>query len=235
MKNTIILILSLLVIGLGSYVIFDKVINKKVDNNSSAENGKLDSENIQENTNTFKSYKKGDEIILSDNSKWLVISDSDENTDYVTMLSEKDFADYLSPTDGKYSFDYIGMNNDNIEKIQEYFNYKASTIPVELKEIDGYKIRLIKLEEIINYDNNWTYDSDTDSYNYSGELLNTFKNVLTMTKTKCSQGKCAPYYSTGCQQKIVDDGKPDNCFISHWQIGFGGLKPVINIYKSSIK
>ena len=35
MKNTIILILSLLVIGLGSYVIFDKVINK---NDSSNEN-----------------------------------------------------------------------------------------------------------------------------------------------------------------------------------------------------
>ena len=239
MKNTIILILSLLVIGIGSYIIFDKFINKEVKESNAVEQKENTEKNDEINNNnnsiTYKVFKKGEEIVLSDNSKWLVINDSDENTDYVTVLSEKDYSDYLAPTDGSYnSADFI-VNNDNFEKILEYFNYKASIIPATLKEVDGYKIRLIKLEEIINYDNNWTYDDNTDSYNYSGELNNEFRNVLTMTHTKCSQGKCAPYYSTGCQQPIVDDGNPVKCFISHWQLGLGGLNPVINIYKTSIK
>ena len=51
MKNTIILILSLLVIGLGSYVIFDKVINKSADNGNSDK--KENSNNSQVVANSY--------------------------------------------------------------------------------------------------------------------------------------------------------------------------------------
>ena len=49
MKNTIILILSLLVIGLGSYVIFDKVIDKKIDNDTNETNANIEQDDKEEN------------------------------------------------------------------------------------------------------------------------------------------------------------------------------------------
>ena len=49
MKNIIILILSLLAIGLGSYVIFDKVIDKKIDNDTNKKNNVIEQDDNDEN------------------------------------------------------------------------------------------------------------------------------------------------------------------------------------------
>ena len=65
MKNTIILILSLLVIGLGSYVIFDKVISKETKNINTLE--------VVENTNTES--KNASEV------RYKIVKDWKNNTD----------------------------------------------------------------------------------------------------------------------------------------------------------
>ena len=66
MKNTIIVILSLLVIGLSSYIIFDKVINK---NDNKQEQQKLDNSSETENTLEQNSTQQNSEKqATSDNS-----------------------------------------------------------------------------------------------------------------------------------------------------------------------
>lgn len=52
MKNTIIIILSLLVIGLGSFLIFDKVLNKEESKTIESNNPATDNQTIQEVTQT---------------------------------------------------------------------------------------------------------------------------------------------------------------------------------------
>ena len=187
-----------------------------------------------------KAYVKGEELTLSDGSKWLVISNSNEDLDYVTAMAYKDFIEYLPEKDSTSINDEIFSDKKYDDtwyansKIKEFLDSKVDSIPVLLKEVDGYKIRLIKVQEILDFDSNWTYNEEHDSYYYTGSNLNQyFKSVLTMTPSKChdnpNAGKCIPIYNTG----VTED--TENYFISHWVLGGGGLKPVINIEKTSLK
>lgn len=230
----LIILLVLVILGLVGYIVYDKVLSK-----DEPETGEVtDQNNNGENQNTtYKVYKKGEELTLSDGSKWLVISDSDETMDYVTVLSSKDYSEdgiteYESISNEIYSTEVYTENWYNNSKIKEFLTSKIATIPVTLKEVNGNKIRLITVQEILDFDNKWEYKEERDDYNYTGNTFNQyFKALLTMTPSKCQNkstaGKCAPLYNTGSTNT--------EHFISHWLLGVGGLNPVINIEKSSLQ
>ena len=85
MKNTIIVILSVLVIGLGSFLIFDKVINKEesktIENSSTNANNQITNESTQTNTNcepiidaayigTYVGEKGKDKIVINEDGTY---------------------------------------------------------------------------------------------------------------------------------------------------------------------
>ena len=95
MKNTIIIILSLLVIGLGSYFIFDKVINKEdsktIENNSTATDNQAIQEVTQTETKcelkidaayvgTYVGEKGKDEIVINEDGTYNFRRTSGEET-----------------------------------------------------------------------------------------------------------------------------------------------------------
>ena len=193
--------------------------------------------NKEENeTQKYTIYKKGQEIKLSDNSEWMVLKDSDETTDYVVLLSKKD---YTPTVDSIYSNSILeeAYNNNtqyDSSSLKQYLNTLETNIPVTLVEKDGYKIRLITIEEILAYDNNWQYNKETDEYNYSGQNLNeNLTGILTMTHTKCSEGRCTPFYNLSETQCMTEECNKQY-FITHWMIGVGGIKPIINVSKDSL-
>ena len=200
------------------------------------ENDIIDDNKQQSPTETKKytGYTKGQEIKLSDNSDWVVLKDSDEKTDYVVLLSKKDY----TPTDNYYDSIYNEITNKdtqyNNSTLNQYLNSIQSQLPVELKEVDGYKIKLVTIDEIFAFDSNWTYNNDTDSYTYNGTNLNeNFKGILTMTHTKCVEGKCTSFYNLSETQCLTE-----NCnkqyFLEHWISGLDGIKPVINVSKEAL-
>lgn len=221
-KNVIIIILSVLVLALGGYIVYDKLIAKKED----------EKEKIKEEV-TYKAYNSFEEVELIDGSKWVVIKDSDEKTDYVTLLSTIDYSEELSEDEyDKLYPEIFESKNKNYSKtfLNQYINNIFINSKLKFKEVDGYKIRLITLDEIRNLDNNWQYDQTNDSYYYKGtnDNIKKLSGLLTMTPTKCTQGKCTPFY-------YVTLNGSNELFIDHWILGLGGLNPVVNIYKSEIK
>lgn len=194
-------------------------------------------ENVNnEDNNKYKEYSIGQEIKLSDNSKWIVLDNSDSSQDYVTILSTTDY-DVDASCSEKISDDFFNRKDDWDFSQSEVYNCLKnleSKIPVNLKSIDGYEIRFIKISEILKFDNNWIYDDKYDTYNYQGTKIN--ENLIglpTMDKTKCGMGKCAQFYTLG--SRCVDTNcNEHNYFISTWSVGIPSLRPVINVYKSSI-
>lgn len=223
----------------------NKTLNDNVKNENkkeSVDDIKIDKENSsndEKNNYKYAVYNKGDEITLSDNTKWLVIKDSPDNQDYVTVLSSKDYSYLITDDrhnklfDELYNHNYTNYDNSYLK---EFIELQIDTIPVTLKEVNGYKIRLITLEEIFGIDSNWQYNQDDDTYQYTGDELNSYLgNVLTMTsiKTKCNVEKCWPIYKTGSSQCYGDCQL--TYFVGHYGVGIGGLKPVINILKDDLK
>jgi len=193
-------------------------------------------DNKEENeTKKYIAYTQGQEIKLSDNSDWIVLKNSDETTDYVVLLSKKDY----TPTGDYYNLisdEIYDKNNIQYENslLKKYLNTLETNIPVTLVEKNGYKIRLITIEEIFAFDNNWQYNNETDSYTYTGQNLNeNFKGLLTMTNTKCTEGKCLSFYNLS-ETQCLEENCNKQFFIEHWMPGLGGIKPVINVYKDSL-
>lgn len=229
-KNALTVILIIIIVIL--CCVIGWLVGSKVGENNSLNNPIPEN---KEETKKYTVYKQGQEIKFSDNSEWMVLKESDEKTDYVVLLSKKDY----TPNDNTYSklLDNELYNKDiqyENSSLKQYLNSLESSIPVSLKEVEGYKIRLITIEEIFAFDNNWQYNSGNDSYTYNGTNLNeNFKGILTMTHTKCTEGKCTPFYNlseTQCLEEICNK----QYFLEHWLLGIGGIKPVINVSKDSL-
>ena len=104
----IIVVLSILVLGLGGYIVYDKIIsNQNID--SSNNNNKTGIEQEIKQQETYKSYKIGDSVNLLDSSNWNVLESSTENDEFITLLSDdnvnkdknikfKDASTYISTT-----------------------------------------------------------------------------------------------------------------------------------------
>jgi len=195
-------------------------------------------------------YQKGNEIKLLDGTKWIVLSDSDKDKDYVTVIANKDYTDEFEYKDSDtvieeiYNNKTIDYKNSNIRK--ELEDFYLPRIKIRLKEVDGYKIRLITLDEIFNLYDGWKYDNEYDSYDYTGteKIIDSVSYSTTMTTSKCNHivdeksTKCGNLYLVGSICDSYDDN--DNCtkenyIISSWDPGLiRSLVPVINVYKTEI-
>lgn len=229
-KNILIIVLvviiAILCLTIG-WLLGSKVGNSEPETNDD-NNGILD---VPSETKKYKAYKQGEEIKLSDNSEWIILKDSSVDIDYITLLSKKDY----TPVDNNYDliFDELVVKETqfNNSQLKQYLQSLENQMPVTLKEVDGYKIRLITIEEIFSFNNNWQYNSINDSYNYIGEKVNENLNgILTMSHTKCTEGKCTAFYNLS-ETQCIDENCNKQYYLEHWVSGLSGIKPVINVSK----
>lgn len=186
-----------------------------------------------------KAYKLGDSITLKDGSKWVVLKDSLSSQDYVTILStDVDFVNYLQGSEWDAVYEqFLEFKQYKNSALDKFMQSQSSIIPATLKEVDGYQIRLITLDELFVLDNNFKYNEETDSYKYIGSSTPNYpKGITTMTPIKrAGYGKIWAYY-TAVQTVCYDQQKDckEEHYISTYKSGLGGFYPVVNVYKNSI-
>lgn len=232
-KNTllivVIIILSLLVIGLGSFIVYDKIINTE-----SKLNGDKSLDNDIKNN---KKYNVGDEITFN-NEKWNVIKESTENDDYVVVLK----ATTLKELDGKPYYECPPEDDNGINCSMKYSNDYKDSLPKKyfeetyisqlgkenLKKINNYFVRLITIEELrdLGCDSNNKCDK-APSWLLSDTVSWTMSDVR-VSKSEIVNEICAyaygydDYYETYGINELVVSNLVD-------------VRPVINLLKSSIK
>lgn len=241
-KNFVIVTLSLVIVGLCGYLAYDK-LNKteikenKEENNKQKEDNPSKEEGKEENN--YKEYEILDNIELKNGSKWTVIQKSDKKSDYVIAIAKEEYDDIQEEFWEKMGNELYNLNKVSYDESEtkKYVDYIGEILEkkVKLKKVDGYKIRLLKLEDLFAIDDKFKYDSEVDSYDYYGKMdLSSFLG-LTMDNTKCSEGKCTTFYNVGSTQCYEEQKDcKEEYSISHWMLGVGGIRPVINVYKSEI-
>lgn len=255
-KGGKVLLLIILIVGLvvGSFFLgkyIEKNNNKKTtDNNDKKIVNDMENDSVKNNESNnnqseqstvqkqYKEYKQGDEVILSDNKKYLVVSNSNSSQDYVTLMA----LDILEITSDKYdkiSNDYFASNGKvtyDKSSVKEFVEANKSKYPVTYKNVDGYEIRLIKVDELLSFDKGWVKQENNDSYEIEMSDSSLLKKVpyselMTMTETKCTTGRCASLYSF-----TFPYGPETNTrYIDHVGSGVSNLYPVLNVLKDSIK
>ena len=246
-KNVVIVILVMLVLGMGAYLVYDKVVDKEIEKESKEKKQEDKKGAIkEEEKGKYKEYKKGEEIVDSNSNRWLVLADSDSNQDYVVLLGRNDYSDELQGEEWFNVSDEL-FNEDpeySTSDLRKFMDSKATSIPFELKEIDGYKIRLVTLEEMLAIDDNWDYVKEEDLYVYTDDINKIHEylesGLMSMTKTKCSPndpnrgGKCWAFYVTSGTE-CYGANCTRNFYITNYNVGIVGLKPVVNVLKSSLQ
>lgn len=236
-KNKII-VLSILVVVLGGFVAFlmyDRYFQKDTNIDKCEQSNPIneDVENKEE-TKKYLSYSKGQEITIAENSKWLVMEDSNENSDYVVLYSLNKYSvpnNYVE-TIGDEIWNRETSYDSSVLKL--YVEHLENEIPITLKRVDGYKIRLLTIDDILKFDNSWVYDSEIDGYNYTGnDSKRYFSGALTMTHTKCLEGKCTAFYNVGESECYTEDCIREY-WVGHWILGFDDLNVIINASKESL-
>lgn len=233
----LIAILCLLVLCLGGYIIYDKVINRQSLQTNDKTNKKENSNQKNENNSklVYKQYNIGDEIIFN-NEKWNVIKPSTENDDYVVVLKATDIEELNGkPFYNCPSKDDNGINcsmkltNDYQKSVaKEYFDttYIKLLGKENLKEINGYYIRLITIEELESLG----CDLKTNSCSSAPSWLTTnVPGTVSWTMSSSNTGSDMQY-AFGFDTYTGTNGIRDN--------GVGStldVRPVINLLKSSIK
>ncbi len=242
-KNIVIVVLSVIIIALGGYIVYDKVTNKEEvkEKNPTQKEEKTDEKNPTKEEK-YKKYEVFENIELKNGSKWIIIKNSDEKSDYVTAIAKNTYDEamqgeiYEKISSEVFNSEKINYNQSEIKK---YVDSIGEKLNVKLKKVDNYTIRLIKLEDLFAIDNNFKYDDEIDHYNYLGTYdLSNFLG-LTMSTTKCTTGKCQSYYNLSCGPCVANQEGYDNSnpryFVDHWSSGLMPIRPVINVYKSEIK
>jgi len=185
------------------------------------------------NINSYKEYKAYDEVTLSDGSKWMVIENSSKDSDYVSLIKKEGIGYETNTYDLLADEFYNQTTTYENSKLKKHVESLVDKIPANLKEVNGYKIRLISVEEIMELDNNWGYDEIHDDYTYNGNSshISTFVG-LTMTNPKCKEGKCSAFYVVDAD---YNDNQVTTYYIGHWNPGLPPIKPVINVYKTELE
>lgn len=171
---------------------------------------------------TYKEYFIGDIIIIND-EEWRVIKNSSINEDYVTLINSNYtrkinncFKKYIYLTEKKY---FEG----------EYLNKIGKD---KTKEIDGYKIRLITLEEYDEIVELTIKEIDEINYNYSVKYKEDWvKEIDTLTMTDVdfyydlndNSKTCISWYIQGNIRQVLSNKE-----------GFISIQPVIHYLKKYI-
>ena len=117
-KNIIIIILSILVVCLSGYIVYDKILVNKDDKNN--DNGNNKQQTVVENK--YKQYRAGDTVKLKNNTEWIVLTDSGNDMDYVTILSRTQF-DIDSNYYDELSNEYYNRSDDWEFSNSKMYNY----------------------------------------------------------------------------------------------------------------
>lgn len=132
---TIIVVLLLFIVGISIFS-FSLKFTSKNNANKKSNNEEIINEDtsVDYNNKTYKVYKSGDSIKLSDNSSWHVIKDSSSNEEEVTILSDNDI--------GK-------INTKDVENYLEetYYNQLQENLSIDDNSISN--IRLIDIDDIM--------------------------------------------------------------------------------------
>lgn len=185
-----------------------------------------------------KSFEVGD-AILYNNSYWYVLSD---NEDYVTLLKK----DSLNASElGSYAIDNGGeyqkimyykdssclssntCNDYNSSNIKIVLDNYASSFSEDLKEVNGYKIRLITIDELVKLGfadkTNTLYYEESDNTPYwigsnGGDywVMNSSINNTNNTFTVVDYNNKSYVYESTVYNKLAM------------------VRPVINLYKNKI-
>lgn len=237
-KNTkliiVIVILSLLVVGLGGFIVYDKILNTS---NTITDNKTNGDDSIDDNNTINKKYSVGDEITFN-NEKWNVIKESTENDDYVVVLKSavlnelngKPFYECPAEDDNGINCN-MKMSNDYKDSVsKKYFEetYINQLGKQNLKKVNNYFVRLITIEELrdLGCDTNNKCDK-APSWLLSNSISWTMSYA---SDTPTMDASKANVYAFGY----------DNYFESSdiQILGVGStmnVRPVINLLKSSIK
>ena len=136
MKNTIIVILSVLVIGLGSYIVFDKVINNKTqEQKNSAE---------QNEKNSSNQSNQSAEITLTSEQAFKLIETKRKSLNYDTWSTLK--AKVLKKGDNNYF--YVTYTEANVDggnsPLSVIFHYENGNWNFDLPGFSGTTEQLYK-------------------------------------------------------------------------------------------
>jgi len=253
----IISLLILLAVIISFYFIFTNKISKSSSIQSSNNNisqtvpttVNIPTINSNENNDTsYKSYSIGDEITFN-NEKWYVIKSSGSDQDYVTVIKAiylvNQFAYYHCAPE-----DIIGEFHDNCSKMKNDYSssyakkyleqtYLPTLGASNLKEVNGYKIRLITLDELQSLgcsSIDQTCKNAPNWLQYDGINPNGSSDYWTMTEAKSDP--ISPtvwnvsYCGSNSRASIICENVLSNT------TGTGStleLRPVVNLIKSNIQ
>lgn len=227
-------ILCVLVLILGGYIVYDKLLSKPIENENTANNNQSN----QTNEIVNKQYHVGDEITFN-NEKWHVISESTTSDDYVVVLKDQDLNDlkqkpyYECPKEDDNGINCsMKMSNDYEKSVaKKYFDniYINVLGKTNLKEVNGYYIRLITVNELESLGCDLSSKSCINVPTWLTSNIVSWTMSYT-TSTPTDDASKATVYSFGYDNYTGTNGIYEN--------GVGStlnVRPVINLLKSSIK
>ena len=207
----------------------------------------------------YKTYVIGDTIEFA-GSNWIVIKDSTGNEDYVTLMKERVLTNAEL---GNYAYNrtydtmeytwtdachwanhgYSSSNTSNCNNTNSYATSKVKEMletrylptlgETNLKEVDGYKIRLITVDELES-NLGYTKRTGTDIYDYNSENTPTwvYQNFGDQSKNVYSYWTMTPNHDDSSRMLYVDwRGRVESDRISSY---LNGVRPVINLLKANI-
>ncbi len=183
----------------------------------------------------YAQYYIGDEVTFN-GEKWHVIADSPASSDYVVVLKDQALKDlqgepfYRCPEEDDNGINCnMKMSNDYQDSVaKQYFDNTYIDIlgKNNLKEVDGYRIRLITIDELELLGCNLAEQScdDAPSWLTDGNLFWTMSHTSTAPTNDASE---ADVYSFGLafEKKVIQiSGVGSTLYV----------RPVVNLLKSSI-
>ena len=223
----------------------------------------------------YETYSIGDVIDFA-GSNWRVIKNSTAEEDYVTLMKEKILTNSELGSYGAFSSDYMPYYWSDTCHIRDHYGYSSNVTTncaghndylgskvkemletsylltlneSSLKEIDGYKIRLITKDELLNlgfeitttysagqeihnYDDSNVPDWVVDASNHGTPILSTNYNYAQgyWTMTPSSTSNTQVYAAYNFKSPSTIEITAGNYYMPHV-----GVRPVINLLKSAIE
>lgn len=167
---------------------------------------------------TYKEYNVGEKVKINDEF-WYVINKSNKDQDYVTLIN-LNYSRIIKDCFTKY---------DNLNEKKYLEGEYLNSLNINTKEIDGYKVRLIKLEEYENLATLTKKDIKDNIYNYKVKYkYDWVKDINTLSMDDVYyhyelDNSCISWYIWG-NLKEVSGSKE----------GYVNIQPVINMLKEEI-
>ena len=207
----------------------------------------------------YEAYSIGDTVQFA-GSNWYVIKNSTGNEDYVTLMKERVLTNaelgeyayngtydtmsyYWDNTCHPKAYGYSSSDSTGCSGHNDYAGSKVkemlegtyiNTLGADnLKEVDGYKIRLITVDELES-NLGYTKRTGTAIYDYNSENTPTwvYQNFGDQSKNVYSYWTMTPYPNNSSYVwNVYSNGQVDFNRVNN---GSGGVRPVINLLKSNI-